>query len=132
MRLSFQVMRPRPQPSQAPAPEQVLTKATVRAAGLLGLSDRELARVLGVSPASVSRLEGGRTIDPAGKEGELALLLLRVYRGLDALFGGDGERTRAWLRATNDHLGGVPAELVSKVSGLVAVAEYLDAIRSRS
>jgi transcriptional regulator with XRE-family HTH domain len=125
-------MRPRPLPSQAPAPDQVLAKATVRAAELLGLSDRELARILGVSPASVSRLESGRTIEPAGKEGELALLLLRVYRALDALLGGDGERTRTWFRSANDHLGGVPAELVSSVSGLVAVAEYLDAIRSRS
>ncbi|HYX65452.1 MAG TPA: antitoxin Xre-like helix-turn-helix domain-containing protein, partial [Burkholderiales bacterium] len=71
----------RPQPS--PAPDAVLTKAVLRAADLLGLSSRALARILGVSEASVSRLvSGSRAIDPASKEGELALLLVRVYRSL--------------------------------------------------
>ena len=63
----------------------VLTQASLRAAELLGLSAAALARVLGVSEASVSRLAAGtRLIAPASKEGELALLLVRVYRSLDA------------------------------------------------
>ena len=46
--------------------------------------------MLGVSEASVSRLvTGARTIDPESKEGELALILVRVYRSLDALVGAD-------------------------------------------
>jgi ABC-type cobalamin/Fe3+-siderophores transport system ATPase subunit len=61
-----------------------------RAAELMELSGAALARTLGVSEASVSRLvSGARTIDPKSKEGELALLLVRVYRSLDALVGSD-------------------------------------------
>ena len=82
------MMRPKSRPQAEPAPDAVLTKALLRAADLLGLSSRVLARILGVSEASVSRLaSGARTIDPASKEGELALLLVRVYRSLDALVG---------------------------------------------
>jgi len=75
--------RPKPAPSRQPASAIVLTKALLRAAQLLELSSAVLARILGVSEASISRLaSGARTIDPASKEGELALLLVRVYRSL--------------------------------------------------
>lgn len=107
----------------------VLTKASRRAAEELELTQRELASVIGVSPSTVSRFAKGGTLDPESKEAELALQLLRAYRSLDALLGGDREKCRAWLRASNDHLGGVPAELLQTVTGLVHVAEYLDAMR---
>ena len=113
----------------APDSAAVLTRAVERAAGAFDLSNRELAAVLGVSPASLSRLARGRRIRPESKEGELALLFLRVFRSLDALLGGDAESCRQWLRSYNHHLAGVPAELLRTVSGLVGVAEYLDAMR---
>lgn len=113
----------------APEPATVLTRAVERAAASLGLSNRELAEVIGVSPASLSRLARGRRIRPESKEGELALLFLRVFRSLDALLGGDAESCRRWLRSYNHHLAGVPAELVRTVGGLAGVAEYLDAMR---
>lgn len=113
-----------------PAPSAVLTKAVGRAADRLAVSRRELAAALGVSEASLSRLaHGKRRIDPESKEGELALLFVRVFRSLDALLGGDDERSRRWLRAYNHHLGAVPAELLGSVAGLVRVADYLDAMR---
>ncbi|HVS66488.1 MAG TPA: antitoxin Xre/MbcA/ParS toxin-binding domain-containing protein [Thermoanaerobaculia bacterium] len=113
-----------------PSAPAVLSKALERAAELLGFTDREIAGVLGVSPSSVSRLfHGTRTIDPQSKEGELALLLLRVFRSLDGLLGGDGEQSRRWLRAHNHHLAGVPADLLQTAHGLVRVADYLDALR---
>lgn len=114
-----------------PAPQEVLTKATRRAASHLGLSQKELARILGVSEATVSRLGGGRLLDPDTKEGELALLLLRVYRSLDALVGGDETKARAWFGAENIHIGGVPRERVQTAEGLVHVAQYLDAMRGK-
>jgi hypothetical protein len=112
-------------------PEAVLTKAVLSAAARLGLRQRQLSGVLGMSEASVSRLQRGRGIDPESKEGELALLFLRVYRGLDALVGGDDARARQWLHAPNEHLGGVPAEQMTSVRGLVDVVQYLDAMRGR-
>lgn len=120
--------RPLPAPS-APA---VLTRAVLRASEELGLRQRELARVLGTSEASISRLAGaGRQIDPGSKEGELALLLLRLFRSLDALVGGSRDAARAWLRAANDHVAGVPAERIGRVEGLVDVVQYLDAVRGK-
>lgn len=115
----------------APDPADVLRKAVLAAAGHLGLRQRHIAGVLGASEASVSRMLRGRGIDPASKEGELALLFLRVYRSLDALVGGDDARARMWLHAGNDHLGGVPADRLMHVEGLVDVAQYLDAVRGR-
>jgi transcriptional regulator with XRE-family HTH domain len=112
-------------------PAAVLAKATLSAVGRLGLSQRDLSAVLGASEASVSRLQRGRGIDPASKEGELALLFLRLYRSLDALVGGDDRRAREWLHAENVHLAGVPAERIVRVEGLVDVVQYLDAMRGR-
>ncbi len=112
-------------------PDAVLAKAVLNAAARLGLRQRALAAILGASEASVSRLTRGRGIDPASKEGELALLFLRLYRSLDTLVGGDDGRARAWLEAPNEHLGGVPAERLVTVQGLVDVVQYLDGMRGK-
>lgn len=120
-------IQPRIRPDAGP----VLAKAVLAAAARLGLRNRHLAIVLGTSEASVSRLQHGRGLDPASKEGELALLFLRVYRSLDALVGGDDDKAQRWLHAENDHLRGVPADLMKSVEGLVDVVRYLDAMRGR-
>jgi hypothetical protein len=112
-------------------PSAVVAKAVLRAADRLGLSHRRLAAIIGTSEASVSRLQRGRGIDPASKEGELALLLVRLFRSLDSLVGGDEQQARAWMHAMNDHVGGVPAERISTVEGLLDVIQYLDAMRGR-
>ena len=107
---------------------QVLTKAVVKAAGLLGMQQRDLAAVLGVSEATVSRMkEATYAVD--GKPFELAALLVRVHRSLDALLGGNQEGVRIWFHAHNAHLQGTPSDLVRQALGLVRVAEYLDAMR---
>ncbi len=121
----------RPNAATSTDPALVLAKAVLSAAGRLGLRNRGIAAVIGASEASVSRLQRGRGIDPSSKEGQLALLFLRLYRSLDTLVGGDDVRARQWLHAPNDHLGGVPAERLSEIQGLVDVVEYLDAMRGR-
>lgn len=115
----------------AVAPEAVLAKAVLNAADRLHLRQRQIAAILGASEASISRLARGRGIDPSSKEGELALLFLRLYRSLDTLVGGDEERARAWLEADNVHLGGAPVERIATVQGLLDVVQYLDAMRGR-
>lgn len=88
--------------------------------------------MIGLSEATVSRLaQGNAELDPASKNGELALLFLRIFRGLDALVGGDDAKARAWFLADNDHLGGAPKERVMTVEGIADVARYLDAMRGR-
>ena len=111
---------------------KVLTRALHRAAENLGFAQGDLAKTIGVSDASVSRLfSEQRTIDPKSKEGELALHFLRLYRSLDAMVGSD-EAARKWFHAPNRHLQGTPAELVKTVQGLFDVIQYLDAMRGKT
>jgi len=122
-----------PQHSQAdPGPSATLTKAVVRAAGLLALSQAALADVLGVSGATVSRLVAGNyALQPARKrEWEFALLFVRLYRSLDAIVGNERD-AQTWLRNENLALGARPLELIRSAEGLVRVLHYLDASRSR-
>lgn len=120
-----------PNTALQPQPGQVLAKATVRAGQLLGLSGAALARTIGLSEPTVSRiLKGDKAIDPTSKEGELALLLVRVYRSLDALVGTDDQKRQAWMQSHHKALGAVPLQLVQKVEGLVATLHYLDGMRA--
>lgn len=121
----------RPLAAAGPDPALTLTKATLAAARRLGLRNRELAELLGASEASISRLSSGRAIDPASKEGELALLFLRLFRSLDALVGGDTAKAREWLNAENTHVRGRPVQRIRTIEGLVDVVQYLDAMRGR-
>ena len=125
------MMTPSAAPRSIPEPGPVLTKAVLSAAARLGFRNRALAAVIGSSEASISRLQGGRTLDPGTKEGELALLFLRLFRSLDALVGGEDAKARAWMHAENAHLHGVPAERIRTVEGLVDAVQYLDAMRGR-
>lgn len=109
----------------------VVTKAVLRAAGRLGMSNRQLAAVLGLSEASVSRMgSGSYRLSPADKSFELAVLLLRLYRSLDAIVGGDAGAAKAWLSADNTVLGAAPVTMIRSLTGLVNVVAYLDARRA--
>ena len=109
----------------------VVTKAALRAAAHLGVSNRSLARVLGVSEATVSRMGAGTyVLKSDDKAFELALMFLRVFRALDALAGGDAQTSRGWLRNENLALGGVPIVLIESLSGIINVVGYLDAQRA--
>ena len=121
--------RPQPEPV---ADGAVVTKAAMRAAARLGLPNRSVARILGVSEATVSRMGAGAyLLKTDDKAFELALLFLRLFRSLDALSGGDEQTSRAWLRNENVALGGVPVALIESLSGMVHVVGYLDARRAR-
>ena len=115
--------------SRAVSESAVLGKAASRAAEALGLSGAELAAVLGVSPASVSRLNVGR-FQLNGKAFELAACLVRVFRSLDAVTHGDATSMKAWMANHNTHLNAVPKDEVRSAHGLVRVMTYLDAARA--
>src|SRR5262245_1504927 len=109
----------------------VVTKAALRAAGLLGISNRALGRIVGVSEASVSRMGAGTyQLKPDEKPFELAVLFIRFYRALDAIVHGDDEVARAWLSNPNEALGGTPLTLIQSLPGLVHAVAYLDARRA--
>lgn len=109
----------------------VVSKAALRAAARLGVSNRGLSRVLGLSEASVSRMGSGTyTLAPRDKPFEIAVLFVRVFRSLDAIVGGDDNAARGWLQSENVALGGVPLQMIQSLTGLVNVVGYLDARRA--
>jgi hypothetical protein len=125
------VMPSASRPSAAAPKYAVVTKAVVRAAGRLGLTNKVLAAILGLSEASVSRMGSGTFVLSEGdKPFELAVLFLRLFRSLDSIVAGDEAAARAWLRADNAMLGGAPAALIQSVAGLMTVVGYLDARRA--
>ncbi len=116
---------------QAPNKTMVLGKATIRAAQALAISNAALARVIGLSEPTISRIaSGARGIDPVSKEGQLALLLVRVFRSLDPLVGSDSKKRLDWLRSHNKALNGTPAALIETPYGLVTTLSYLDGMRA--
>jgi len=109
----------------------VVTKAVLRAAALLDVSNKVLARVVGLSEASVSRMgSGAYRLTPGDKPFELGVLFVRLYRALDALVDGDEASARAWLTSSNEALGDAPIVLIQTVPGLVNTLAYLDARRA--
>jgi transcriptional regulator with XRE-family HTH domain len=119
---------PRPAP---PAKAAVVGKAALRAADRLGISARALARIVGVSEPTLSRMKkGAYRLEADGKPYELALLFVRLYRSLDAIVDGDDDVAAAWLKNDNAALGGAPLSLIQSVAGLTAVIAYLDARRA--
>jgi transcriptional regulator with XRE-family HTH domain len=115
-----------------PDPGATLSRATVRAARYLAVAQSELAEVIGVSSATLSRLANGRrTLEAGSKPWQLAALFVRLFRSLDAIVGSDDAAARAWLRSDNSALGGVPLTLIRDPAGLVRTVDYLDAARAR-
>jgi transcriptional regulator with XRE-family HTH domain len=122
----------KPKPSPALEESSVLTKAVTRTAVLLGLTQRQVAEALGLSGPTTSRLFTGKyLLSPTrSKEWELAVLFVRLFRSLDALWGHEGT-ARAWLASYNASLGAPPLELIKSAAGLVRVVDYLDHARGR-
>lgn len=117
----------------------MLTHAVRESRDLLQVSGKELAAILGVDPATVSRWgravgrrKGDRdvvTIKATSKVGQLALLYLRMTRSLLALFGNDEIPARQWLHGQHETLRDRPIDLIQTPQGLVHVCDYLDAVR---
>jgi len=109
----------------------VLTKAVLRAADRLGMTSKALARVIGVSEATLSRMRSGEyALQKGQKSFELAVLFVRFYRSLDAILGGDQTAASAWLTSRNTALQGEPLALIQTVPGLMNAIHYLDARRA--
>lgn len=107
----------------------VLSKAVARAAERLNVSRSQLAKVLGVSPSTVTRLYAGDyQLEQHRKEWEFALLFVRLFRSLDSIVG-EESTARKWLNSDNRGLNGRPLDLINNTEGLVRVVHYLDASR---
>lgn len=111
--------------------QQTLTEAVLKSAALLDVPQAELAVILGLSAATVSRMGSGRYLLQTGrKEWQLAALFVRLFRALDSITGGRDDLSRAWLHSHNRALQGVPAAMLGEVEPFVRVVQYLDASRA--
>lgn len=118
------------QPSDKRSDNKVLIKAFNNSCKALGLSRDDASDILGIDKATLSRNKD-KGYDPRSKTGELCLQLVRVYRSLFAIAGGDQAFMRHWLNSDNRALSGKPRELLATVTGLVQVNMYLDAMRGK-
>jgi uncharacterized protein (DUF2384 family) len=118
-------------PEAASSDSALVSKALARAADRLEVTNKVLARIIGVSEATVSRLKkGGYPLESGQTPYQLSVLFIRLYRSLDAITGGDDNVSAAWLSNPNTALSGVPIELIQSITGLMNVIQYLDARRS--
>jgi uncharacterized protein (DUF2384 family) len=118
-------------PEAVSSDSALVSKALVRAADRLEVTNKVLARIIGVSEATVSRLKkGGYPLESGQTPYQLSVLFIRLYRSLDAITGGDDNVSAAWLSKPNTALSGVPIELIQSITGLMNVIQYLDARRS--
>lgn len=115
-----------------PEKSVVLTKAVMNAVQYYHLTGKDLSMIIGMSESTVTRLfQGKKWITPESKEGEMSLLLLRVYRSLNALVGNYHEKAIIWLNSPNHYFHQKPIDHMKTVTGLVDVVQYLDAMRGQ-
>lgn len=111
---------------------ELVTGAYLEAGRELGMTLSKLARVIGVSESAMKNYSRGSAVINSSKDQELSLGLVRAYRALFAILGGNREQMQHWLRTPNRHLSDMaPSELVESYQGLAQVNVYLDAMRGR-
>ena len=86
----------------------LVTKAVLRVAAKLRLTDRMIGHIIGVSDATLLRMHRGQYV-LTKKPFELAVLLIRLFESLDRVAGGDDESAQSWLRS--------PSRLLKKCFG---------------
>ncbi|HHF7349973.1 TPA: antitoxin Xre/MbcA/ParS toxin-binding domain-containing protein [Legionella feeleii] len=112
--------------------EIVLTKAICNLSKFYSFTGKDLSDIIGISESSVTRLnQGKKFISPHTKEGEMALLLVRIYRSLNAMLGNNHEKAKAWLNSKNRYFQNKPIEEMKTIPGLISVLNYLDAMRGK-
>jgi hypothetical protein len=115
----------------------VLTKAVLKAGSELGLDKATIAKVIGVSASFITRMTSALShhnekyaLKPDTTAWQLSTLLVRLFRGIDAITAGDPQSRQAWMQNYNTALNGIPAKLITTITGLVDTVEYVDASRA--
>jgi transcriptional regulator with XRE-family HTH domain len=114
-----------------PSSDVVLGKAIINASKQLGLKQAEVACAIGMHRTAFSRLKKNPSLDPTSKQGELALIVIRIARALFALTGGDESWIKRFMHTHNKITGGIPAKQIAKLEGLMSVLRFVDAIRGK-
>lgn len=114
-----------------PSENQVLATALDNLRSILHISINDMSEIIGVHRNTLRNALNSKNLETKSKEGECSLLLIRIYRSLFALNGGNVDAMIHWLRTNNRHIQGVPLETMKTILGLSKVVNYLDAIRGK-
>lgn len=111
---------------------QVITRAGHRRGGGTAWPEYgNLAAILDVPEDTVSRMERLEHLARKGTPAfQRALLLIRLFRSVNAVAAGDEIMVRAWLHNANAALGGIPAEKIVTPDGLADVLVCLESRHS--
>jgi hypothetical protein len=109
------------------SPDMVLSKALLNVGKALNLTQVELASIVGKDRSTLKK-----GIKPDSVPGQLASLVIRLYRALYVLVGGKKIDMLHWLQTENVHTRGVPVDQIQTVTGLNDVVNYLDAMRGKT
>ncbi|MCO6798154.1 MbcA/ParS/Xre antitoxin family protein, partial [Pseudomonas aeruginosa] len=101
----------------------VLAKAVLKAAEQLSLDPDSLSVIIGIDLRLSNKLE----LDPESEQGNRAILLIRIYRSLYALNGGNLAWMQRFMKSPNTATGGIPSEQIKTYAGLIKVLQFLDA-----
>ncbi len=115
--------------AQELSPPHVLATALLNAGTQLSLDHSELAAVLGLHRSAISRLKQNRQLKPESKQGELALMLIRIYRALHALSNGSLPWMQHFMHSPNNLTGHVPAQQIQHIEGLIKVMLCVEALQ---
>ncbi|MDI9349835.1 MAG: MbcA/ParS/Xre antitoxin family protein [Candidatus Symbiobacter sp.] len=109
--------------------DPIITKAALKAAELLGVSDPIFARILGLK--TISDLKNGNDVLMTDTTSfQEAVYFIRMFTALFDIVGGDQNVARSWLCNRNLALNGLPIEIIKTPTGLRDVISYLDSRRS--
>ncbi|MFW2115614.1 DUF2384 domain-containing protein [Acinetobacter geminorum] len=106
----------------------VLAEAVLKTANLLGLSNTQLAAVMGLDIMSMNQIEFSAVLEPTSAHGEAGLLLIRLYQNLSSLTGGDSEWIDYFMNAFNTTTDGVPIQQIQTREGLEKVLTVVEAL----
>ena len=109
----------------------VLAEAVLKTANLLGLSNTQLAAVMGLDIMSMNQIEFSAVLEPTSAHGEAGLLLIRLYQNLSSLTGGDSEWIDYFMNAFNTATDGVPTQQIQTREGLEKVLMVVEALNNR-
>lgn len=125
-------MKTNPHPALAntpPCASAVLAKALLNAGDQLGLSQTELAGVMGLHRTAISRLKRRPLLDPESKQGELAVMIINIHQALHALTDGNAQWMQHFMRSPNSLTGETPVYQIQKVAGLLNVQHCVEALQ---
>lgn len=106
---------------------EAITKAIENVKVNLALSSETLEEIIGVDPNSAAPITND------SQYFECVELLIRVYRSIYAMTGGNGEAMRHWLNTPNyDFLDQAPIDRMKCRAGLVEAVNYLDGFPGRN